>query len=385
MSYRIGIVGATGAVGQELIHLLLERQFPLDSLRLFASRRSAGKSISMHEKTFFIEETQPGIFEELDLVFLAASASLSKELAPIAIQAGCVVIDNSSAYRQDLDVPLVIPEINAGAGHRHQGLLANPNCSIAVTLMGLYPLHRLFEVERVICSTYQAVSGAGVEAIDELEEQLHAWADSVDPDSPRVFPHHSIAFNVIPHVDKFGEDGYTGEERKMLNEARKILDLPDLRLSATCVRVPVIRAHSISVSASFKKPVDLKMAREGISYFEGAELCDEPEAYRYPTPLQYSEKIQCGVGRLRMDHALDNGLSFFVSGDQLWKGAALNAVQIAESLDMASCLQIPVSAKPTKKSPAKKKVPKKAAKKKATKKSAVKTAAKKKKAAKKRN
>ncbi len=341
MAYRTGIVGATGVVGQELITLLLDRGFPLETLRCFASARSKGKSLKVGEQSFVVEETRPDIFKDLDLAFFAVDGDPARKLAPIAKRHGCVVIDNSSAFRQDSEVPLVIPEINPGAAHAHRGLIANPNCSIAITLMGLYPLHRAFGVRRVFCCTYQAVSGAGLEAMQELEEQVHAWADGRDLPEPVAFPNHSIAFNLIPHVDRFSPDGYTGEEIKMRNEARKILDFPELHFSATCVRVPVFRAHSIAVHAEFDKAVNLATARQAIEIFEGAILCDEPDRRVYPTPLQFTREIRCGVGRLRKDSAMENGLAFFVSGDQLWKGAALNAVQIAESLDAAGCLSMP--------------------------------------------
>ncbi len=334
-------MGATGAVGQELLRLLIDRKFPAGSIELFASKRSAGRAVEAGGKTYTIRETKPDVFEGLDLAFLATSSDLSRELFPEAVGRGCVVIDNSSALRMDPEVPLVIAEINAGAAHRHRGVIANPNCSIAVTLMGLYPLHCAFGLKRAICATYQAVSGAGAEGITELETQVSAIMNGMEPDKPKVFPGHAIAYNVIPHVDRFGEDGYTGEERKMMMEARKILDLPDLKLSATCVRVPVYRAHSIACNAEFEKPVSLKLARQAIEMFEGAELWDEPEELRYPTPLRYSERVPCGVGRLRIDSALDNGIAFFASGDQLWKGAALNCVQTAECLEMADLIRVP--------------------------------------------
>lgn len=385
MAYRIGIVGATGVVGQELIRLLQEREFPVESLHCYASKRSKGKQIQVGDQTYTVEETRPAIFKNLDLAFFAAGGDLSRKLAPEAIRRGCLVIDNSSAFRQEKGVPLVIPEINPGAAHRHQGLIANPNCSIAITLMGLYPLHKAFGLKRVICSTYQAVSGAGIEAMRELEEQVHAWADGVEMAPPEAIPNHSIAFNLVPHVDSFGDDGYTGEETKMRREARKILELPDLPLSATCVRVPVFRAHSIAVHAEFEKPVNVRQAREAVAFFEGAVLCDDPENRVYPTPLQFTEKVQSGVGRIRKDTVFENGLAFFVSGDQLWKGAALNAIQIAESLDMAGLLKVPEKAQKRaveKKSAAKKKAGKKKAP--AKKKAAKKRAAKKKSAAKKK-
>ncbi|MEY3000626.1 MAG: hypothetical protein RL648_840 [Verrucomicrobiota bacterium] len=330
MGVKIGIVGATGAVGEELIHLLHERQFPMDELRLLASSRSAGKTIQFGEATYLVEEAKPEAFTGLDMVLFSAGASISKALAGEAQARGCIVIDNSSAFRMDPAVPLVVPEVNPEALKGHQGLIANPNCSTAITLMGLFPLHREFSLKRFVACTYQAVSGSGVAGMLELENQLRGWADGKSV-SPSNYP-HPIAFNLFPHVDVFLEDGYTKEEHKMLYESRKIMSMPRLKVSTTCVRVPVMRAHSIAVHAEFERPVSVEAAREAIRGFSGADLCDDPSAQAYPTPLAYTGKNPCGVGRLRVDAALDNGLAFFVVGDQLLKGAALNAVQIAEAL-----------------------------------------------------
>lgn len=328
---RIGIVGATGAVGRELIRLLEERHFPVAELRLLASARSVGKSLSFQGESIGIREARPEEFSDLDILFLSAGGDRSKVMAPAAARAGAVVIDNSSAFRMDPEVPLVVPEINPEALRRHKGIIANPNCSTAITLMGAAPLHRAFGLERMICSTYQAVSGAGASGITELEDGVRRWADGREAAEPSTFP-HPIAFNLIPHVDKFQESGYTREEVKMRDESRKILGLPSLPISCTCVRVPVFRAHAISVFAEFGKPVDVAAARRAIEEFDGAELVDDPENLRYPMPMDYSGKTACGVGRIRRDEALGNGLAFWVVGDQLWKGAALNAVQIAEKL-----------------------------------------------------
>lgn len=330
MSYRVGIVGATGAVGQELVELLLARGFPCRELVLLASSRSAGKTMAAGGKTLTIQETTPESFTGLDVAIFSAGGSISLTLAPEAVKRGCLVIDNSSAFRMEASVPLVIPEINAHALAGHQGIIANPNCSTAIALMGLYPLHQAFGLKRFFAATYQAVSGTGAAAMAELESQLRAWARG-EPVSHTVYP-YQIAFNLLPHVDKFTDNGYTKEELKMLNEGRKIMDLRDLRVSTTCVRVPVMRCHSIAINAEFERPVELAAARAAIASFAGAELCDDPAQLRYPMPLFYSGREKCGVGRLRLDTALDNGLSFFVTGDQLWKGAALNAVQIAEEL-----------------------------------------------------
>lgn len=330
MAVSVGIVGATGAVGQELIRLLHERSFPFSRLKLLASGRSAGKEIRYADHVFTIEEATPEAFAGLDIVLFSAGASISRALAHEAVKRGCLVVDNSSAFRMEADVPLVVPEINPEAARGSKGIIANPNCSTAITLMGLYPLHQLFGLKRFVACTYQAVSGSGVKGMQELEAQLRAWSAGQVAE-PVNYP-HPIAFNLFPHVDAFLEDGYTKEEHKMLNESRKIMSMPALAASTTCVRVPVMRAHAIAVHAEFVRPVDLEAARRAIAAFPGADLCDEPSANRYPTPLLYSGRDKCGVGRLRVDSALDNGLAFFVVGDQLLKGAALNAVQIAELL-----------------------------------------------------
>jgi aspartate-semialdehyde dehydrogenase len=335
--FTVGIVGASGAVGQELLRLLLERNFPMASLRLFASARSAGKVIERAGKKYTIEEAKPGVFGDIDIAFFAAGGSVTRALAPDAVKAGCLVIDKSSALRMDPEVPLVIPEINPEQLRRHKGIIANPNCSTAVMLMGLWPLHLKFGLKRVIISTYQSVSGTGAEAVRELEEQVQAHATGRKL-VHKVYP-YQIAFNCIPHIDSFGANGYTGEETKMAEESRKIMGLPDLKVSATTVRVPVVRAHSISVCAEFVQPVNLAEARAAIAAFPGAELVDDPAHKRYPTPLDFAQKVKCGVGRLRLDTAFENGLSFWVSGDNLWKGAALNALQNAELMARESWLQ----------------------------------------------
>jgi aspartate-semialdehyde dehydrogenase len=327
-SFTVGIVGATGVVGQELLRLLLERNFPMTKLRLFASARSAGKVIEKAGRKYTVEEAKPGVFAAVDIAFFAAGGSVTRALAADAVKAGCLVIDKSSALRMEPNVPLVIPEINPQELRNHQGIIANPNCSTAVMLMGLWPLHQKFGLKRVIVSTYQSVSGTGAEAVRELEDQVQAHVAG-RPLTKKVYP-YQIAFNCIPHIDAFGPDGYTGEETKMAQESRKIMGLPNLKLSATTVRVPVVRAHSVSVCAEFEHPVNLAEARAAVAAFSGAELVDDPAAKRYPTPLDFAEKVKCGVGRLRVDTAFDNGLSFWVSGDNLWKGAALNALQNAE-------------------------------------------------------
>ncbi len=338
-AYNVGIVGATGAVGQELIRLLAMRDFPIGELRLLASARSAGKTVEALGKSLSVVEAKAGAFAGLDLCFFAVGGSVTKALAPDAVASGCVVIDKSSALRMEADIPLVVPEINADDLARHKGIVANPNCSTAVTLMGLWPLHQLFGVKRVIISTYQSVSGTGVEAIEELDAQVKALQTG-QPVVKEVYP-YQIAFNCIPQVDTFGPDLYTGEENKMMLESRKIMGLPELKVSATCVRVPVLQAHSISVCAEFERPVDVEQARAAIAAFPGAELVDDPANRLYPTPLDFTRKVKCGVGRIRKDTAFDNGLSFWVSGDNLWKGAALNAIQVAETLIARDLLRVP--------------------------------------------
>ena len=330
MAYNVGILGATGAVGQELIRLLHERAFPYSELRLLASARSAGKTQTYEDKTWTIQEATPDAFEGLDVCIFSAGASQSKVFADEAVKRGCLVIDNSSAFRMEEGVPLVVPEINPEAAFENKGIIANPNCSTIITLMGIYPLHQAFGLKSIIASTYQAVSGSGAGGIIELEKQVKALVEGGEVEKD-VYP-YQIAFNLIPHVDKFLDDGYTKEEQKMLNEGRKIMSLPDLQVTCTCVRVPVYRAHSISVSASFEKPVSVEQARAAIEAFEGAELVDDSANLKYPMPLDYSEVVNCGVGRIRKDMVFDNGLALWVTGDQVWKGAALNAIQIAELL-----------------------------------------------------
>lgn len=329
-TYRVGIVGATGAVGQELLALLQARPFPLAELRPLASARSAGRAIAFAGKKLAVREATPDAFDGLDLAFFAAGASAARVLAPEAVKRGCTVVDKSSAYRLAPDVPLVVPEINAGALRGHRGIVASPNCSTAVALMGLYPLHLAFGLKRVVFATCQSVSGTGADAVRELEAQTRAHV--ADQPLPREVYPHQIFQNLIPHIDSFGADGYTGEESKMRSESRKILGLPELKVSATCIRVPVVRAHSIAIHAEFERPVSVEAARKAVAAFPGAVLVDEPAKNRYPTPLEWSRQERCGVGRIRLDTALDNGLALWVSGDNLWKGAALNAIQTAEKM-----------------------------------------------------
>jgi aspartate-semialdehyde dehydrogenase len=328
--YHVAIVGATGAVGIELLRVMERRDFPVADLRLLASPRSAGKSLEFRGQDLPIAAIEQNSFAGIDLAFFSAGAGTAKQFAPIALRAGAVVIDNSSAFRMDTDVPLIIPEINPEDIRKHRGMIANPNCTTAVALMALHPLHSAFGLRRVFASSYQAVSGSGSRAIEELKQQVEATVDGGQAVA-RVYP-HPIAFNVLPHVDSFLDTGYTREEMKMQNEGRKIMHLPDFRASVTCVRVPVFRAHSVAMSAEFERPVSLEAARAVLAKASGLDLIDEPLSDRYPTPLGAAGKDNCQVGRLRLDCALENGLGLWVSGDQLLKGAALNAVQIAEVL-----------------------------------------------------
>jgi aspartate-semialdehyde dehydrogenase len=327
---HVAIVGATGAVGVEMIKTLEKRKFPVGKLTLLASARSVGKKLKFRGEEITVTELDKDAFKGIDIALFSAGGSISKEFAPIAAKAGCVVVDNSSAFRMDNDVPLVIPEINASDVKSHKGIIANPNCTTAVTLMALYPLHKAFSVKRIFASSYQAVSGTGAKAIEELKRQVDEIGAGKDA-TKEVYP-HQIAFNVLPHVDSFLPSGYTKEEMKMENEGRKIMHHPTFRASVTCVRVPVYRAHSVAVSAEFDKPVTVEAAHEVLKKAPGLDVIDEPSKNEYPLPLYYAEKDNCAVGRLRKDCAMENGLAFWVSGDQLLKGAALNAVQIAEEL-----------------------------------------------------
>ena len=328
--YHIAVVGATGAVGLEMLRVLERRAFPVASIRAFSSKRSAGKSVAFQEEKIPVTELARNSFRGIDIALFSAGTPVAREFGPIARDCGAVVIDNSSTFRMEPDVPLVIPEINGDDVKLHRGIIANPNCTTAVALMALYPLHKAFNVIRVFASSYQAVSGSGARAIAELERQIRASADN-QPGQAEIYP-HQIAFNVLPHVDVFLEGGYTKEEMKMQNEGRRIMHHPEFRASVTCVRVPVYRAHSVAVSAEFSEPISVASAREVLAQAPGLELVDEPARNRYPMPLHVAGKDNCEVGRIRRDCAFENGLAFWVSGDQLLKGAALNAVQIAELL-----------------------------------------------------
>lgn len=328
--YRIAVVGATGAVGGEMLRVMEERNFPVSQLKLLASPRSAGTTQKFRGEEIMVEALGVNSFEGIDIALFTAGGGISKEYAPIAVKSRAVVVDNSSTFRMQEDVPLVIPEINSEDIARHKGIISTPNCTTAITLMALYPLHRKFRVKRIFASSYQAVSGAGARAIEELRLQVKALARG-EAAKKEIFP-HQIAFNVIPQVDAFMDSGYTKEEMKLQNEGRRIMHLPDFKASVTCVRVPIYRAHSVAVSAEFADPVSVHEAREAIAAFPGIQIRDETTSQSYPMPLDVAGEGDCFVGRIRTDCAMENGLSFWVCGDQLLKGAALNAVQIAEAL-----------------------------------------------------
>jgi aspartate-semialdehyde dehydrogenase len=327
---RIAVVGATGAAGQTTLRILEERKFPVRELRAFASERSVGKTVTFRGEPVTIQRIEPAAFKGVDLAFCSAGSAQSKEYAPMIVKAGATVIDKSNAFRMDPDVPLVVPEINAHAARGHRGILSCPNCTTIVTVMPLKPLHDAGRLTRVIATSFQAVSGAGVNGIAELREQTLAWARG-EAIVPKHFA-HQIAFNLLPAIDRFGADGYTGEEMKLVNETRKILETPELRVMPTTVRVPVFTSHSISVTAETETKISVARARDLFAGYPGLKLWDDPAQHRYPMPIAVEGQDDCFVGRIREDLSSPNGVSFWVVGDQLRKGAATNAVQIAELL-----------------------------------------------------
>lgn len=329
--YHVAILGATGAVGMQMLEVLLERDFPFAELHLLASKRSAGKTITMKGKSFVVEEATENSFDGIDIVLGAAENDIAKHFIPYAVKAGAVVIDNSSAYRLDEDVPLIIPEVNPEAVHQHKGIIANPNCATIIALVALQPLHKQAKIKRMIVSTYQAVSGAGVNGLKELDDQIDKLR-SHEPISINTFQ-HQIAFNLIPQIGSVDESGYFAEEMKMQNEGRKILNNPELQVNCTCVRVPVYRSHSESITVEFEQPLSVNDAKKLIQNGNGVKLIDDPKNSVYPMPLDTSDQDLVYVGRIREDlsgHA--NALSLWCCGDQVRKGAATNAVQIAQLL-----------------------------------------------------
>ena len=332
MAYNVAIMGATGAVGSEFLKILDERSFPLASLKLLASRRSAGRRLPFAGEELVVEELTDKSFKGVELVLASAGGELSKEFAPIAVAAGAVVVDNTSAFRMDPDAPLVVPEVNPGAIKAHKGIIANPNCSTIIMNVPVWPLHKVNPVKRIVVSTYQAASGAGAAAMAELEEGARAYLAG-RPFQPKVLP-HPAAFNVFCHDSAVGEDGYNLEERKMLLETRKIFSCPSLRVTATCVRVPVLRAHSEAINLTFERPMDEQQVRDILAGAPGVKIVDDREKSYFPMPIDASDQDDILVGRIRQDVSQDGavGVDMFVSGDQIRKGAALNAVQIAEML-----------------------------------------------------
>ena len=331
-AYSVAVAGATGAVGVEMIKVLEERGFPVGSLKLLASSRSVGKKMTYKGEDVAIEELKHDSFKGVDFALFSAGASISKEFRQSVVDAGAVMIDNSSAFRMEDAVPLVVPEVNPEDVKWHKGVIANPNCSTIIMLVAVAPLHRAFGLKRLVASTYQATSGAGAKGMEELIVQTRDVLDG-RPAVPTAFAHR-IAFNLIPHIDAFLDNGYTKEEMKMLNESRKMLHDDSLQVSCTCVRVPVMRAHSESLNLEFASAVTPAQAREVLAKAAGVTLVDSPADKLYPMPIDASGQGNVLVGRIRQDASRSDGkrLDIFVSGDQVLKGAALNAVQIAELL-----------------------------------------------------
>jgi aspartate-semialdehyde dehydrogenase len=330
--YNVAIAGATGAVGADMMETLEKRNFPVKNLRLLASERSVGKKLKFKGEEIAVEELKEDSFKGIDIALFTAGASRSKEFAKFAVKAGAVVIDNSSAFRMDDDVPLVVPEVNPEDVKKHKGIIANPNCSTIIMVVAVYPLHKAKNLRRLVAATYQAASGAGAKAMTELEEQSKKILKGEDVKA-EVLPQR-IAFNLFPHIDVFTENGYTKEEMKMLYEGRKIMHHPNLKVSCTCVRVPILRAHSEALNLEFANEITPAEAREILSKAPGVQLRDDTANKIYPMPIEASGMYDVLVGRIRQDVSRDDkrGLDIFISGDQLLKGAALNAVQIAEIL-----------------------------------------------------
>lgn len=334
---NVAILGATGRVGQELLKVLEERNFPLGELRLLASARSKDSTIKFKGKDYPVQEPSPEAFKGIDIVLASAGEEISKKFAPMAVEQGAVVIDNSNAFRMDPSVPLVVPEVNGHALKNHKGIIANPNCSTSQLVPPLKQLHELAGLKRVVVSTYQSVSGAGKEAMDELEAQTKALVTGGDY-KPQIFQ-RQIAFNLIPHIDKFLDNGYTKEEMKVVNETRKILELPELPVTCTAVRVPVTIGHSESVLCDLERKVSVEQVRECFADSEIIEVWDNPGETIYPTPIDVAGQDPVYVGRVRIDTSSENGINFWVVADNLRIGAALNAVRIAEYLQQHDLLK----------------------------------------------
>jgi len=327
-SYNVAILGATGAVGTELLQLLEERSFPIKSLKLLSSPRSAGKQLSFQGKAITVEAVSKSAFDGIDIVLASAGGSISKHWAKDIVNAGALMIDNSSAFRMDASVPLVVPEVNPEAAETHQGIIANPNCTTILMSVAIWPLHQIQAIQRIVVATYQSASGAGARAMEEVKQQTKAILAGETPPT-ESFP-YPLAFNLFPHNTPLNEQGYCEEEMKMVNETRKIFSTPELKVSATCIRVPVLRAHSEAVNLEFEQPFEVSRAREAISTAAGVKLVEDWQANYFPMPVDASGQDDVLVGRIRQDISNPTGLELWLSGDQIRKGAALNAVQIAE-------------------------------------------------------
>ena len=331
MSKRVALLGATGLVGREMLKTLEERNFPVSELKLLASPRSAGSKMMFKGKEYIVEAVNEDSFKGMDIALFSAGGSTSKKWAPIAAASGCVVVDNSSAWRMDPECPLVIPEINPEDIKKNKGIIANPNCSTIQALVAIWPLHKYAGLKYMNISTYQSVAGTGIKAVKQLEDEARSIVNGEAPVTSSVYP-HQIAFNLLPHIGSFDEDGISEEEWKMVNESRKIMHLPELRVSGITVRVPIFRCHGESVTMQFEKEITPAEARELLSSAKGVVVCDAPSENKYPLPIDVAGKDDVCVGRIRKDTGLDNALAMWVVGDNLRKGAALNAVQIAELL-----------------------------------------------------
>ncbi len=329
-AYRVAILGATGAVGTELLELLEERDFPLTELKLLASERSAGKKLPFKGENLLVEAVSEAALENVDLVLASAGGSISKVWAPKAVEKGAVVIDNSSAFRMNAEVPLIVPEVNPEAVVNHKGIIANPNCTTILMAVGIFPLHKVKPIKRIVVATYQSASGAGAKAMEEVKNQSLDILEGKEPVA-KVFP-YPLAFNLFPHNSPLNSAGYCEEEMKMVNETRKIFNNQDIRITATCIRVPVLRAHSEAINLEFETSFNIEEAREILSKSKGVKLIEDWQANYFPMPSEATGKDDVLVGRIRQDISHESGLELWLCGDQIRKGAALNAVQIAELL-----------------------------------------------------
>lgn len=338
-SYRVAILGATGAVGTELLELLESRNFPVAELKLLASPRSAGKTMSFKGEDLLVEQISDRSFNGIDLVLASAGGSISKTLAPVAVASGAVVVDNSSAFRAEVQVPLVVPEVNPDAIVNHQGIIANPNCTTILMAVAVYPLYKARKINRIVVSTYQSASGAGAMAMEEVKNQTQDILQGKSP-TPEIFP-YPLAFNLFPHNSPMTANGYCEEEMKMVNETRKIFNAENLRITATCIRVPVLRAHSEAINLEFESPMSAMEAKAILSQSPGVKVVEEWEANYFPMPIDATGTDEVLVGRIRQDISHECGLELWLCGDQIRKGAALNAVQIAELLVEKNLLSAP--------------------------------------------